>query len=44
MLRVLKGRLTMSKKWDRIANQEFESMDSSAQRDWDELRRKVERS
>lgn len=34
----------MSKKWNRIANQEFESMDRDAQKDWDELRKKVERS
>jgi|GEM_PF-6553543 len=34
----------MSQKWDRIANQEFESMSKSAQRDWAELRKKVERS
>lgn len=34
----------MSQKWDRIANQEFEAMSQSAQKDWDELRKKVERS
>jgi hypothetical protein len=31
----------MSKKWDKIAKQEFESMDSSAQQEWDELRQRV---
>lgn len=32
----------MSRKWDRIANQEFESMDTDARQDWGELRKKVE--
>ena len=43
MLRVLNRTLGMRKKWDKIAKQEFESMDSGAQKDWGELRQRVER-
>jgi hypothetical protein len=42
MLRVLKRKVDMSREWDRIANQEFKSMDQGAQQDWAELRKKVE--
>jgi hypothetical protein len=31
----------MGKKWDKIAKQEFESMDSVEQHDWRELRQRV---
>jgi len=31
----------MSKKWDRIATQEFEGLDKEEQKDWADLRRKV---
>jgi hypothetical protein len=33
----------MSKKWDKIANEEFESLDQAEQNDWADLRRKVSR-
>jgi hypothetical protein len=31
----------MSKQWDKIASEEFKSMDSTAQQDWAELRDRV---
>lgn len=31
------------KNWDKIARQEFESMDSDAQHDWEDLRRITDR-
>jgi hypothetical protein len=31
----------MSRKWDKIATEEFEAMDSSARQDWAELRKRV---
>jgi len=33
----------MSKKWDRIATEEFERLDADEQKDWADLRHKVAR-
>lgn len=34
----------LTNKWARVADEEFEQMDSEAQRDWAELRKRTARS